>query len=801
MAKKPDMTVVKDFLFRYGERVALVVCGGVALLLLVMGVMDASGPGTPAGDSWDNTLKNSAKPINAKLNSGINPEAVDGVKKAFKAEPTDWNRVDSRVSLGAYITGGENFVIGRNSPLILSVLREPKYFQMDYVYRGHIGYEVKPNGVSAVGDGGAAAPKGPGGGFGPGMPGGNAGNDANLAHVLKPKHMLIVTGIFPMKKQVEEYVKALRVLDAGALIATREMPVPVGINVFRLVFGPDGKQLTKDPQSFIYYDKDMKPNLYVDQTLNDELAEAIIDTANPHRYKPLIHEGLVTPLPKLPDDVKYPDIHVQSDYWPDVKEMVADSSDMPAGPSGGGGMPASGGGGGLMPKGGSGGKTGSGSILGGGGNKNPPPGGGQPMGSDQEQSSEVPTKLLKWADLEKSSPELAKRLKNHQINIFHPLGQFPDSNEERFGFSALLDGASGTGLGGPGGLSGQGSGRPGSPVGGAPGTPGMPKSGSGNKGLGGSGAPKPPTGGNEPGMPTTSSSGLAHIHDAIVRFVDLDVKPGYRYRYYIQVRFQNPNYGRKEDVTQRLFADLKELVSEGEWTQTPDYSIPVSYRLFAVDQFQHDHMGEKDPRVIQYKKNNVKEFRPPDDQQHPYAVLQLHRWFGQTDFRIGDWAIVERLSVRKGESIGGQEMIVEIPTWSDGKGTYEIRHTTPPPVKGKAAPRPVAGVPLDFVPLVSSPDGRRRDPIPPVLVDFEGGRRTRLGIIEEASVDVLILTPEGRLIVRNSRADMDAKIDADTPLESTRQKRVEDWRRRNREVAGGGSGGAGGGAPPILGGK
>jgi len=53
MAKKPDMAAIKEFLFRYGERVGLFACIGIALLLLIMGFMGASGPGTTNGEPWD----------------------------------------------------------------------------------------------------------------------------------------------------------------------------------------------------------------------------------------------------------------------------------------------------------------------------------------------------------------------------------------------------------------------------------------------------------------------------------------------------------------------------------------------------------------------------------------------------------------------------------------------------------------------------------------------------------------------------------------------------------------------------
>jgi hypothetical protein len=75
----------------------------------------------------------------------------------------------------------------------------------------------------------------------------------------------------------------------------------------------------------------------------------------------------------------------------------------------------------------------------------------------------------------------------------------------------------------------------------------------------------------------------------------------------------------------------------------------------------------------------------------------------------------------------------------------------------------------------------------PVLVDFVGGKRYRGNtniVDEETAVDALILAPDGRLIVRNSRADTDVTqvVDPRDGEITTRQDRVESARRRVNEV-------------------
>jgi hypothetical protein len=667
----------------------------------------------------------------------------------------------------------------------------------------------------------------PGSGGGGGNTGGNT-NANNLAHVLQPRHTLVVTGIFPMKKQVDEFVMALRVKDVNELIAHRELPIVVGINVVRKEFAPDGTENPKGPLAIINLDPKNPGKLHIEDALNKELAEAIYEFVNPRSLKPVVHEGLVTPLPRLPDDMKYPDLHIKGEYWPKEEELVADNSDQSAGPgnpAGGAGKGPMGGGSGVLgggkgPGGGSGagpaGGGGSGGILGGGdknkkGDKEGPAGGG----------ADHPTETVALKTIKSSDAELYERLANHKFNIFHPFGQDPHVNTptgakgqvERFGFPAWDQNTMVGGPGGPGGPGAPGAGGPGA------GGPGAGPSG------GGSGAAPPPAGGGKgpmgggsgglafgpdkgggsnPGMSLDGGKGGTanagrQIYDAIVRFVDVDVKPGFTYQYYIQVRIQNPNYNKKHEVVQQLFADSKELVSES-WTETPKFTVPGTYHLFAVDQFHVDRQGETDPKVF-IPKGKTKDYQADRD----HTVLQLHRWFGtvpdDTPNLVGDWAIVERLRVRRGEQIGTSDMIVEIPTWNRGKGGYDMQRRTPPG-KGKHAQN---GIVLDFIPLVPSADGKRMENMPPFVVDFEGGKKSQkfgnTTATDEAATDVLIVAPDGRLIVRNSLADIYAEIEDGSSPKIARQERVKEWRKRNQDAINGVSGSPASGNGGIMGPK
>lgn len=826
MAKKPDLSGVKTFFFNYGERVALGACVAVALLLVFWGLSGATGPGTATGKPWQEELSLAAKQLKAKIPAA--PDISDEEKNKLIAEvkfpPVSWDPYRSYASPGPYQNINELPNTQRNNPTIFNVLAGNENFQMDYVCRGWQYYDVrngkvlafKEGGTEKKGPAGPAGPAGPGnfgalGGYGPmGQGMGGAGSGGNLVHVLQPKHMLVVTGIFPMKKQVDEFVKALRLRDVGELAGNGELPVIVGINVFREEYGPDGKRTHKEQALPLIFYNPEKERLEIQPALQKELTVALYDHANPQALRPVIHEGLVTPLPLLPEG-HVPKLRIKGGYWP-KEDMVAEANEAPPSPLGPmgpqGPMGPMGPQGPMGLKGPGGFKGGSsggqppilgGKIGGGSGGGPPGPGGGMPgVTGGNDASPELPTDYIPLKKIE-NDKDLYARLAERRLNIFHPYGQIiPDDAAP----AAAANGGNGgatmqgsgvqqgmMGAGQAGGVERFGFGAAASSTGGGmAGVPGgaMP-SRPGDKTTQGSGSPM---------NPTASAGTISTIYDAIVRFVDVDVKPLHSYRYYIQVRAKNPNYGKKKEVAQQIFASFKELRSDGDWTPTPLFTVPGTYHLFAVDQFRVDQLGdkgEKDKRWADYAK---KMHALKSDE----AVLQLHRWFGREgDYLIGDWAIAEWLRVRKGEAIGHPDMIVEIPTWNPGRGGFEMRSTLPP-AKGKKAEAAKKGVPLDFVPKVD---------MPPLLVDFDGGKRTYHlpnvpAFNDEAAMDLLILTPEGRLIVRNTRADIDVEIYDGTPTGTTRQLRVEQWRKRNRQAEAGGAsgeGGGGGGAPSILPGR
>lgn len=766
MAKKIDMSRVKNFLFLYGERVALGLCLGTAVLLIVLGLWSASGAGNASnGKPWADALKDASNGLQSKIAQGLSDTEI-GVKPIILK---DWEAIPSNHQPSPYVNLGEDADTKRRNPKVLSVLFDPQdpeknkeLFQLDYLDRGSVGYEVdlrkqQVTGVGA-GTGAGGAPGFPGAVQAPPMGSGMAGAPGAgtpLAQLLKPKREVVVSGVFPMKQQLEEFRVAGRFGSLQEVLALGYLPRVNGINVIRLEKLPDGKVKTTN---LIMHDP-KKDRLEIAQSLNDVMREAIYDVQNPTALATVIHPGLVTPLPILPEGKTYPKLTVKTENWPDAAPVdVAGNPMIPGVPMFGGDLP--------MPMGGP--PAGIAMPMGQAGF----PGGQQAPGAAAGNEVQVSFKQL----LKEQRKDLVDRFKG-DYNIFHPFGQKavqPVAGKQA-GPNMMTPPPMAGGPPGMDGAAGQPSGAfgwdalGGAGMGGAPGMvppgaqPPMQVDGEGNMGVG------------QPGMAQPGQA--MAVYDALVRFVDVDVEPGKTYSYAIQVRMQNPNYGKKTEVAEQALADVKELYSS--WAQTPEITIPDEYHLYAVDQYQVDKLGDKSGKVDQ----------PKPDQ----AVLQVHRWVERTaDGKlVADWAIAERLLVRKGEQIGHHDQLIEMPTWNKLKGGFELLGAVPQ--AGRKQPASGSnGVPIDLVPKVAGPDGKSKSPSPPYLIDFEGGKKIYRGsagvVNDESALDVLILTPEGRLIVRNARADGDTgNADEEVGKQArTRQERVENWRQRVRTYQGGG---------------
>jgi hypothetical protein len=208
----------------------------------------------------------------------------------------------------------------------------------------------------------------------------------------------------------------------------------------------------------------------------------------------------------------------------------------------------------------------------------------------------------------------------------------------------------------------------------------------------------------------------------MLRFLDVTLESGRTYEYRVRVRMANPNFGKKNQVEKAADAEMKELL--GPWARVP---IPVSLGRdifhYAVD------MKALDPKFS----------GPPADQEH--VAFQVHRWMSYFEwpgtgsfFPVGCWVVAERLLVSRGTRVGGRQKVA-LPIWEPDVSRYIV-----------AGQRGPGGEEVEF-----SPNNKPQEA--PLLVDFEGGKLSYKGTKAEAPIEVLLLSPDGKLLARDSATD------------------------------------------------
>lgn len=224
----------------------------------------------------------------------------------------------------------------------------------------------------------------------------------------------------------------------------------------------------------------------------------------------------------------------------------------------------------------------------------------------------------------------------------------------------------------------------------------------------------------------------------LLRFLDLTVQPGHSYEYRIRVKMANPNYGKGDAVAYSKLAKEKELVAP-EWAGTAGQParVPEDQFYYAVDEKPSSREGW--PYVMGDRELATREKVP----------VQIHKWLPNLprdrDLPVANWILMERLLVHRGETIGRVEG-VEVPVW-------DLLQDTDALAASKKGARTPQRVPVDFTVRSRTSSGAA------VLVDFEGGDLPSQKIggrqvpRDHAAVQLLILSPDGRLIARNSHDD------------------------------------------------
>jgi hypothetical protein len=256
----------------------------------------------------------------------------------------------------------------------------------------------------------------------------------------------------------------------------------------------------------------------------------------------------------------------------------------------------------------------------------------------------------------------------------------------------------------------------------------------------------------------------------LLRFFDVTIRPGTSYKYRVRLRLLNPNYHRNDVAPASAAAD-KELKSD--WAYVSDtVRVPPELYYYAVDLKTQGNREEKKqlwnapwpgPNQVAAQIHEwLEAYVPPehlDAKRHSYAA-------------VGDWVIAPRALLTRGEYLG-VTVRVAVPIWNIIGEHFDLA----PSADSRTRMLPV------FFGI-----GQQNGPREPLLVDFTGGpvRYDRsAGTDEERRqpkytevrdtlpVEMLILSADGKLSLRNSQLDLN---DID------RANRYQAWKERLDEI-------------------
>lgn len=259
--------------------------------------------------------------------------------------------------------------------------------------------------------------------------------------------------------------------------------------------------------------------------------------------------------------------------------------------------------------------------------------------------------------------------------------------------------------------------------------------------------PGAPAGANTGGFKIVASVERLIPEKSLIRFLDVTVQPGFTYEYRVQVEMANPLHGKTDkSISQEL---TKEKFITSDWAAIPHkLFVPYETEYFAVEEFPQRSRGTL-----------VK----PDQ-----TWVQVHRWLDWVPVNptqpresltpVGEWSIADQVLATRGEYIGRWEE-TKVPVWMPKQDCFVLAQ--PPESFKKKRLVQHKGIPVDFNTGA-------------LLVDFNGGKQSvpvkrdgkDLTIREDGALEMLVLTPDGKLLVRNGREDTENKA---------RQERLKNW--------------------------
>jgi hypothetical protein len=274
--------------------------------------------------------------------------------------------------------------------------------------------------------------------------------------------------------------------------------------------------------------------------------------------------------------------------------------------------------------------------------------------------------------------------------------------------------------------------------------------------------------------PTTQPQGGASAEQSaipdyvLVRVVDVTIEPGKYYRYRLKIKMTNPNYQR-EDVASPEYKE-KETLESSDWYELPQIvTAPPEQFYYVVDETHGLRLSDirkmVPPESAQYQLLTAKAPTPTTEQ----VPFQFHRWVetiqlgkGGEPIPVGEWAVADRVFVARGEYVG-RKVNVDIPVWKPTQNAFIL-----PIIESKRPNRKAhTGIDVDF--------GQDPPENNLILVDFEGGRVTvpNSKTTDDSAVEVLMLSPEGKLLARNNVKDAG---------DEERKKRREEVMKRIQDV-------------------
>jgi hypothetical protein len=247
------------------------------------------------------------------------------------------------------------------------------------------------------------------------------------------------------------------------------------------------------------------------------------------------------------------------------------------------------------------------------------------------------------------------------------------------------------------------------------------------------------------------------------RFLDVTVEPGRTYEYQVKIEIANPSYTNPDRAVTEALTKEPSIVAD-QWTlvtqNAENGKRPL--RVTVPDDLEYYAVNEQVPgfgRETSEKK-----------------AMQVHRWLDTVQVNptdnastvpVGDWTILPKDLVRRGEYIGRKRETL-LPVWKPTLDGFAF--ATPPEEEQRRGNRrrfvPHAGIPVDFAVDPLSDTGAV-----PILVDFDGGRQTASNdpktLLADVPFEVLIYTPDNKLIVHNSVRDTE---------NPERVARFKDWK-------------------------